>query len=156
MKKTSHLGLALVLALALSFILVSTQEASAAPAVSTTQTFHNQTDVITDPTTCVGAGTATLTYNGVFHITTHEEEVWVTFTQTGTFTLVAATGVTYTGHFTVWGNFNLNEKNTNTTFTFNIKGTGSDGSTLSVHEVQHFSTNANGTITSSFDKVNCG
>jgi hypothetical protein len=52
---------------------------------------------------------------------------------------VPRTGPTYTGHFTVWGNFNHNregqpQENTNSSFTFDGHGTGSDGSTVSWHE----------------------
>jgi len=58
----------------------------------------------------------------------------------------------------VWGNFNLNERNTNNTFTLTVKLTGSDGSTISAHETQHFSLNANGVVTVDFDKMSltCG
>jgi hypothetical protein len=36
--------------------------------------------------------------------------------------------------------------------------TGSDGSAITVHEVQHFALNANGVVTVSFDRMNltCG
>ena len=44
----------------------------------------------------------------------------------------------YTGQLDVWGGFNANGAETNSTFTFNLKLTGSDGSKVSQHEVQHF------------------
>jgi hypothetical protein len=66
--------------------------------------------------------------------------------------------VTYTGHLTNWGNFNLNEQNTNNTFMLTIRLTGSDGSSITAHEVQHFALNANGVVTVNFDRMTltCG
>ena len=61
--------------------------------------------------------------------------------------------VTYSGHATVRGNFNLNERNSNQTFTQTIHLTGSDGSSLSLHETSHITYNGNGIITVSFDKL---
>ena len=85
-------------------------------------------------------------------------EVWATFTETGKVSLTDANGVSFTGHFTVWGGFNLNEKNTNNTFTLTVKLAGSDGSSITAHEVQHFALNANGTVTVNFDRMRltCG
>jgi hypothetical protein len=67
-------------------------------------------------------------------------------------------GITYSGRFTVWGNYNLNERNTNATFTLTIRVSGSDGSTIIAHEAEHFGTNANGDVTAGFDKMSltCG
>jgi hypothetical protein len=85
-------------------------------------------------------------------------EVWATFTETGKVSLTDANGVTYSGHFTVWGGFNLNERNTNNTFTLTVRLAGSDGSTIVAHEVQHFALNANDTVTVNFDRMRltCG
>ena len=47
-------------------------------------------------------------------------------------------GVTYDGHFTIWGGFNGNKSNANGTFTFSGNGTGDDDSTVSWHFVSHF------------------
>ena len=97
--------------------------------------------------------------NSVEHITFFPDgdEVWMTFTTTGKFTGIDG-DVTYTGHFTVWGNFNLNERNSNSTFTFSLRAVGSDGSVIIGHETAHFALNANGTVTVSFDKMSftCG
>jgi hypothetical protein len=87
------------------------------------------------------------------------DEVWATFTDAAKFTFTdQVTGVVYTGHATFWGNFNLNERNSNTTFTATIIGKGSDGTTLRYHETMHFALNANGDVTVSFDNitVTCG
>jgi hypothetical protein len=81
---------------------------------------------------------------------------WATGTQTGNFTLVLddPTQPTYTGHFTVWFGDNDNLHNGTETATFNVHGTGSDGSTLSVHETEHPSVSASG-ATLAFDKLAC-
>jgi hypothetical protein len=87
------------------------------------------------------------------------DEVWATFTDTAKVTVTdQVTGVVYTGHATFWGNFNQNERNSNTTFTGTIVVKGTDGSTIHFHETMHFSLNANGVITVNFDNitVTCG
>ena len=103
--------------------------------------------------------TLTVDGNSVFHITFFPDgdEVWVTFTETGMFTAVDG-DVTYAGHFTVWDNQNVNEQNSNSTFTFSVRAFGSDGSTIIGHEVAHFAMNANGDVTVTFDKPSftCG
>jgi hypothetical protein len=128
----------------------------AAPAYAqpstTTTTEHHATDTFTDVVpTCEGGGPAyriTITYNEVEHITVFADgREHDTFTQTGTF---AARPVgnpslpTFTGKFTTWGGFNANGQSVNGTFTFNLHGTGSDGSSLNVHEVDHFNTTPTG------------
>jgi len=103
---------------------------------------------------CTGAaGVAIFDGNAVEHVTyfTGSDEVWATFTETGKVT-VTWSGVTYTGHATAWGNFNLNERNSNTTFTLTIRAFAPDGSSVVGHEVTHFALNANGVITVNFDK----
>jgi hypothetical protein len=131
--------------------------------VSMTENIHGTFDPgLTDPNPCTGAGivSADAFGNVVMHETFFPagDEVWATFTETGKVTIVDTNGVTYTGHLTVWGNFNLNEKNTNNTFTLTITLRGSDGSTITVHEVQHFALNANGVVTVDFDnmRLTCG
>lgn len=103
---------------------------------------------------CTGAvGVATVDLNSVDHVTYFPAsgEVWATFTLTAKVTAVWS-GVTYAGHATEWGNVNLNEKNMNTTFTFSLRLIGSDGSTIVAHQVAHLTLNANGVVTSTFDK----
>jgi len=128
---------------------------AAARAISTTQTVHNATQVMIDVIPCTGEpATITLTYNGVFHINSLPGgEFWLTFTQTGTFVAVPddPTQATLTGRFTVWGNFNLNERNQNSTFTFTVRA--SDGTVF--HDTAHFTMNANGEVTTMFDKPSC-
>lgn len=99
--------------------------------------------------------------NLVNHVTffTNSDEVWSTFTETGSVTATDdGTGVTYTGHATAWGNFNMNERNGNSEFTLTIHLTGSDGSSIIAHETTVFATSANGDVTVNFDKMSlsCG
>jgi hypothetical protein len=89
---------------------------------------------------CEGGGplyTITTTSNLVEHTTTFDDgRVHETFTQTGTFVAVPLEDPSlpsFTGKFTTWGGFNQNGTTVNGTFTFNVRGTGSDGSTFSNH-----------------------
>jgi hypothetical protein len=117
---------------------------------------------LTGPNPCTGADIVSQDASGtvVNHVTFFPagDEVWATFTQTGTITFVDSNGVTYTGHFTAWGNFNMNEQNSNNSFTLTGMLTGSDGSAIAIHEVQHFALNANGVVTVNFDRptLTCG
>jgi len=99
--------------------------------------------------------------NLVSHVTffTNSDEFWATFTETGKIVGTdVGTGVTYTGHATVWGNFNQNERNANTAFTLTLRLTGDDGSFLTAHQTTVIVVNANGTVTANFDKLSltCG
>jgi hypothetical protein len=142
--------------------------ASAANHITVTETDHIHgafTEPEFDVNPCTGAAITSFDADGnvVAHVTYflkdgEPTEVWATFTETGKLTLTDANNVTYTGHFTAWGNFNLNERNTNNTFTLTFRASGSDGSSLIVHESAHFATNANGQVTVSFDRLSldCG
>jgi hypothetical protein len=99
--------------------------------------------------------------NLVNHVTffTNSDEVWATFTETGKISGTDdGTGATFTGHATAWGNFNMNERNSNSEFTLTIHATGSDGSSIMAHETTVFVLNANGQVTVNFDKMSlsCG
>jgi hypothetical protein len=95
----------------------------------------------------------TTTSNLVEHVTmldngsSHE-----TFTQTGTFSAAPLDPslASYTGKFTVWGNFNQTGTTANGTFTFNVQGMGSDGSTLSNHSNEHFNERPDGSVNEFF------
>jgi hypothetical protein len=93
------------------------------------------------------------TGNAVFHVTYFPagDEVWGTFTETGKIAAVGESGTTFSGHATVWGNFNVNERNSNQTFTLSIRVSGSDGSSFTAHETMHITYNGNGEITVEFD-----
>jgi len=93
--------------------------------------------------------TPTITGNSVSHVTYFPggDEAWGTFTETGTATLLQpSSGLTFSGRFTVWGNFNINNKNSNNTFTatFNFTAVDSAGGThVEVgHQLFHITFNA--------------
>ncbi|MEP6665292.1 MAG: hypothetical protein ABJA81_02485 [Nocardioidaceae bacterium] len=99
--------------------------------------------------------------NIVTHVTFFPESGEVRFTFTDQQSLIATdltTGVVTTGHATVTNNFNLTQRNATSTLNVTIRGTGSDGSTVYLHETAHFTLNANGVVTVDFDKVTltCG
>jgi hypothetical protein len=145
---------------------VAVGAASAAPGgtghtVTQTDNFHGTNDT-TDVNPCTGnAIDLHQTSNIVQHVTFFPggDEIWGTFTEedkvVGT---DEGTGVVYTGHSTFWGNFNVNEQNANDTFTGSIHVTGSDGSSISYHEVAHETWDANGNLTVQFDRpsLTCG
>ena len=102
--------------------------------------------------TCEGGGplyTVTTTTNVISHDTAFDDgRSHETFTQTGTFVaapLEDPSLPSYSGKLTIWGGFNANGSTVNGTFTFNIRGTGSDGSSFSNHSVDHFNTTPDGT-----------
>lgn len=144
-------------------------QASGAGAVTFTQTFHNFTQTFSPPdpmasNPCTGVpGTLTLTYNGVMHATFLTSGVgagtgWVTFTGTGDFTLAQVDGVTFTGHFTAWDGASFNLKNLAATGILVIHGTGTDGSSLTVHAVMHVTVllGPPPSLVVSFSKFTCG
>jgi hypothetical protein len=106
---------------------------------------------------CEGGGplyTITTTSNLVEHTTAFDDgRVHGTFTQTGTFVAVPKDDPSlpsFTGHFTVWGGFNDNGSSVNGTFTFNVHGVGSDGSTFSNNNVEHFNARPDGSVNEFF------
>jgi hypothetical protein len=148
---------ALIGALAAGLITVFTAStAAAAPPETTTTNQHGLVETFVDVIpTCDDSATApytiTTTSNFVEHETVFADgRVHATFTQTGTFVAVPLNDPSlpsYTGKFTMWGNFNQNSDSVaNSTFTFSIHGTGSDGSTFSVNLVQHFNQPPDGSV----------
>jgi hypothetical protein len=101
---------------------------------------------------CEAGGPAyqiTTTSNAIEHETVFADgRIHATFTQTGTFVAVPLDDPSlpsFTGKFTTWGGFNQNgDVVSNGTFTFNVRGMGSDASTFSVHTVDHFNTTPTG------------
>lgn len=77
--------------------------------------------------------------------------VKASYTQTGSFVVTEASGVTYTGHFTSWFGGNVDGRTVVFSGTFNVNGTGSDGSTISGHFNGH-STEVDGRLVVEFDK----
>jgi hypothetical protein len=127
--------------------------------VTTTQNFHG-VQTFSNPDPCNGnPAVVTATSNIASHETFFPAtgEAHMTFTEEDNFTVVEAT-ITATGHMTTWANFNMNQQNSNSSFTSSGHATGSDGSTLTYHEVAHFTLNADGTLTVSFDRpsLTCG
>jgi hypothetical protein len=113
---------------------------------------------------CTGA-TGTLTAiakTAIFHVTsfTSGPEFWFTGTDEGTVTFTPddPEGVSASGHYAEWFGESFNNKNDVQHYTSTFRLTGTDGSHLVVHEVAHFSINANGVITASFDNAgaHCG
>ena len=152
--------------LVLVAVLVPAAVASAngAGAVTETFTWKNVTETFTDTIPCNGIGPAHITTisNGVAHFTTLTSgkgagTFWGTFTETGSFTIVPdnASLPTYTGHFAVWDGERHNLNNDTAGFNLNIRGTGSDGSTLNAHLNGKLTITATG-VTKSFDHLVCG
>jgi hypothetical protein len=165
MRKSTLLG---VLVCVLTVVVAAPATAASPNGQTVTETDHvhgtfyepNATNPCTGDTFNGGQG-ALFDGNLVNHVTafTNSDEVWFTFTETGAVTGTDdGTGVTYSGHATAWGNFNQNERNTNSAFTLTIHLTGTDGSTITAHETTVFAVNGNGQVTVSFDKMNlsCG
>jgi hypothetical protein len=135
-------------------LLLFAAPAFAQPPVSETTTQKGLVETFVDVVpTCEGGGpayTITTTSNLVEHTTTFDDgRVHATFTQTGTFVaepLEDPSLPSFTGRFTTWGGFNQNGKAVNGTFTFSVSGTGSDGSTFSNHNIDHFNVIPDGTV----------
>jgi hypothetical protein len=164
------------LLVALVAVLVTALPAASALAANpgTTSTFHNQVDTFVDVLPCTDIPyRITTVSNGVehFQLRTLPDGTVVaqfTFTQTGTFSAVPVSGVgpTFTGRFTVWDGgmaFNpvigpddeiVSADKWVDTFTFTVRGTGSDGSSLFEHTTAHINVNPLG-ATNEFFKDSC-
>jgi hypothetical protein len=151
-----------VVGLAAMLVLLATGTALADAGGQGTVTVSQQSrnvQLFTMPVTnpCTGApGILTaVAATEVFHITffTTGPEFWVTGTAQGmaTFTPTDPNGVSYSGHFVNWFGESGNNKNDvqHDTSTFQLSS--SNGSRVTVHMVDHLSTNANGVITMSFN-----
>ena len=146
-------NLALVAVTAASTVVLPLSAASAAAGGTghtVTQTMHQHGTWTESGDTdfCTGADISpTITGNEVEHVTFFPggDEVWGTFTEEGTATATIG-GLDYSGRITVWGNFNVNERNANNTFTatFDLTATDAQGvvHTEVGHEVMHMSWNA--------------
>ena len=154
--------LAVIAAIAASLALAGV--ASAAGGTHTqsfTNNFHG-TQTSSDLNPCTGTTVdVASTTNFVNHITYFpaSDESWFTFTEEDKVTAVdETTGVVYTGHDTIWGNSNVNRQNQNSSFTNTLHLSGSDGSSIVLHEVAHFTMTPSGDVSVSFDKarLTCG
>ncbi len=139
-------------------LLVTAAPALADPPSTTTTHAKGLVETFVDVVpTCEGGGplyTITTTSNLVEHETIFADgRVHATFTQTGTFSAVPLSDPnlpSFTGQFTVWGGFNLNGTTVNGTFTFNVRGVGSDGSTFTNHNDAHFNVRPDGSVNEFF------
>ena len=126
------------LVLLTGFLVVLAGPAAFAAPTTTTTTEKGLVETFVDVVpTCEGGGPLyriTTTSNNIEHETTFDDgRQHATFTSTGTFTatpLADPTLPSYTGKFTTWGGFNATGSTVNGTFTFSVRGTGSDGSTF--------------------------
>jgi len=149
----------LIGALAAAMMLVFTAGTATAAPETTTNTAKNLVETFVDVVpTCEGGGplyTIMTTSNLVEHETVFEDgRVHATFTQTGKFIAVPLDDPslpTYTGSFTAWGGFNQNSDSVvNGTFTFSVRGKGSDGSRFTNSNVEHFNTRPDGSVNEFF------
>lgn len=129
--------------------------------VTQTQTTHTTT-TNPDVQPCTGDPVLlTQTSNIINHVTFFPggDEAWGTFTEEDQISATDQTnGVVYTGHSTFWGNFNINNKNSNDTFTGSIHVRGTDGSYITMHEVAHETFDQYGNPVVQFDRptMTCG
>jgi hypothetical protein len=148
----------LLVGLMVAGILLVGAPAFAQPPVTETTILKNLVETFVDVVpSCEGGGplyTITTTSNLVEHTTTFDDgRIHATFTQTGTFVAVPLEDPSlpsYTGSFTVWGGFNQNGNTVNGTFTFNVRGRGSDGSRFTNHVTDHFNQRPDGTVNAFF------
>lgn len=141
-------GAAAGLALLLGFAGPSGAASPNGQTVTETFTQHGTWTETGDTDFCTGAEVSpTITGNSVNHVTyfTNSDEVWGTFTEEGR-VVGDINGLTYTGRITVWGNININERNSNNTFTSSVKLSATDAQGVVHyevgHEVAHMSWNA--------------
>jgi hypothetical protein len=111
--------------------------------------------------TCGGHGeggappyTITTTYNHVEHTTTFDDgRIDDGFTATGEFVAVPLEDPSlpsFTGSFTVQGEFNQENEVVGGTFTFSERGKGSDGSRFTFRTTEHFNVRPDGTVNDFF------
>ena len=107
---------------------------------------------------CTGdAGTLTVTFNDIFHVTTRETGSSLTGTMTGSALFVPddPSRPTYTGEFVNWFDDADNLQSDVEHFTSEIEALGSDGSHLKFHWNGGATLNANG-VTVGFNNLFCG
>ena len=154
----------------IGFIVVSASGvANAAPPQHEKNIEKNTTETFTDVVPChpeLGDYEITTTYNGQEHSTFTDSSGHFTFTETGTFSALPSAGnpntETFTGKFTVWGGGTFNTRQSEESFTFNVQGTGSQGTTFGAHDNAHVVTDGPGDpedpatpVKVAFDKSTC-
>jgi hypothetical protein len=146
--------------LAAGLITVFTAGTAAAAPETTTSHEHGLVETFVDVVpTCDDSAPALYTITTTSNLVEHETvfadgRVHATFTQAGKFVAVPLADPSlpsYTGRFATWGGFNQNSDSVvNGTNTFSVSGTGSDGSTFRVNEVQHFNQRPDGSVNEFF------
>lgn len=155
---------------------------AAGKAQTTTEHQHKEAIVFYDYVPCMedelGAYRIAATINSVEHSTEKAATGHFKFLEHGTFEAVGVDAIlefdeendeqipvpadpavdpskpTFTGHYTVSGGFNANQKNEVSTSTFSVHAIGSDGSVINSHSVFHASLSGTG-VEKTFEKVNC-
>jgi hypothetical protein len=132
--------------------------------VSITENVHGTFPVGDATDFCTGEPISPMiTGNEVNHVTFFPggDEVWGTFTMEGVGSFVQpSSGLTYSGRVVVWGNFNVNNKNSNDTFTATFKLSAVDASGVTHYEVGNLTTHVTYNAVDptspvvSFDKMN--
>ena len=160
--RSAHLKSTLVAAaaaLALGLVIASPALPRAFPETIITT---NGTQVFEDDVNpCSGvAGTTTITYHQVLHVTEGPEIPFhFSLHETGIQTFVPddPAGIVYTGHYTYSTSFNTTGPTGTEVATerFIVNATGSDGSTLRFRVVAHQTFNANHELVTSFDRPSC-
>jgi hypothetical protein len=134
----------------LAAMVVLATPASANGATSQTFNFHGAFPPMTVGPLCgAPGGTLSGTGNAVMHITVNAAgDVWATSTQEAWFTLVQTdpTLPSYSGHYAIWFGGSFNNQNAVVHDNFNVQATGSDGSTINLHIVDHMSISASGQL----------
>jgi len=137
---------------------------SAVPNCTQTMVVKNQSVSMSSPNPCSGApGTLSFNYtNSIVHVNVNGAlDIWVTQTQTGSVSFVPTDPLqpSYAGHITVWFGASLNKNNFVFHDTFNATLTGTNGSIITFHMVDHVNVNAstNGLVNSfSIGGFTCG
>jgi hypothetical protein len=135
---------------------------SVVPNCTATQVLKNQTMSFPSANPCNGApGMLTLAFtNEIFHETVNGAgDIWLTSTDTGAVSFVPLdpSQPSYFGHTVGWFGTSLNKNNAVFHDTQNSTLTGTDGSTITMHLVDHLSFNANGAVnTFSLNGSSCG
>ena len=144
----------IAMATALTAALVAAGGPAHAAPTTTTVHQHGVVETFVDVLPTCGANPPlyriTTTSNRVEHETVFADgRIHETDTDTGTFSAVPKNNPSlpsYTGHFAIWDGFNVNGKTVTGAFTFNVHGTGSDGSRLRNHINAHFNVRPDGTV----------